>query len=86
LGVFLNGAAIKRPGEHGERVKDDSFYMLFNADHEPLPFTLPPQEFGLKWIRVLDTSTEGPLDSQVLQAGTQFELQSRSVVLLRCVD
>jgi glycogen operon protein len=86
LGVFLNGAAIKRPGEHGERVKDDSFYMLFNADHEPLPFTLPPQEFGLKWIRVLDTSTEAPLDLQVLQAGTQFELQSRSVVLLRCVD
>src|SRR5262249_51790207 len=29
LGVFLHGAAIQRPGEHGERVRDDSFYVIF---------------------------------------------------------
>ena len=92
LGVFFNGVAIKRPGEHGERVQDDSFYVIFNANHEPLPFTLPPQQFGLKWIRVLDTSSGAPPELErsssapALEAGAQVEVQSRSVVVLRCVD
>ena len=31
LGVFLNGDAIPTPNERGERVVDDSFYVMFNA-------------------------------------------------------
>jgi glycogen operon protein len=92
LGVFLHGAAIQRPGEHGERVKDDSFYVIFNAHHEPLPFALPPQQFGAHWMRVLDTSTDALPElrrsrrAQQLQAGEQIDVQSRSVVVLRCLD
>ncbi len=92
LGVFLHGAATQRPGEHGERVKDDSFYVIFNAHHEPLPFALPPQQFGGHWMRVLDTSTDALPElrrsrrAQQLQAGEQIEVQSRSVVVLRCLD
>src|SRR3954447_15250653 len=55
LGVFLNGRSIQRPGEHGERVKDDSFYVIFTAHYEPMQFSLPPDQFGTKWQRVLDT-------------------------------
>ena len=51
LAVFLNGSAIRRPGEHGEVIKDDSFYLIFNAHHETLPFTLPPQQFGSNFGR-----------------------------------
>src|SRR5207302_662909 len=58
LGVFLNGASIQRPGEHGERVRDDSFYVVFNAHHEPLQFTLPPQQFAGRWMQVLDTASD----------------------------
>src|SRR5207248_9865426 len=58
LGVFLHGAAIQRPGERGEPQHDDSFYVVFNGHHEPLPFTLPPQTFGLRWMKVLDTSSD----------------------------
>ena len=31
LGVFLNGDAIPTRDERGERVVDDSFYVMFNA-------------------------------------------------------
>jgi pullulanase/glycogen debranching enzyme len=58
LGVFFNGGAIARPGERGERGEDDNFYVVFNAHHEAVPFKLPPQQFGLRWIRVLDTSVD----------------------------
>ena len=92
LGVFLNGTAIQRPGEHGERVRDDSFYVIFNAHHEPLQFTLPPAQFGSTWTRVLDTAEDAPPElrrsrrAQRLRAGDKVDVQSRAVVVLRAVD
>jgi glycogen operon protein len=87
LGVFLHGAAIQRPGEHGERVRDDSFYVVFNALHEKLPFTLPSRQFGGRWTRVLDTSSGVPPElrrrGQSSAAGSQVEAQPRSVVVFR---
>jgi hypothetical protein len=53
---------------------------------------LPPQQFGGRWMRVLDTSTDAPPElrrsrrAQQLKAGEQIEVQSRSVVVLRCLD
>ena len=55
LGVFLNGDAIPTPNERGERVVDDSFYIMFNAHHESLDFKLPPKALGARWTQVLDT-------------------------------
>jgi glycogen operon protein len=55
LGVFLNGHAIPTPDERGERILDDSFYVMFNAQHEPVDFRLPPPEWGRRWTKVLDT-------------------------------
>ena len=88
LGVFLNGTAILRTGEHGERLRDDGFYMVFNAHHEPMPFTLPPQQFGTSWSRVLDTAAGAPpelkrSDAQPIAAGESVQVQARSVVVLR---
>ena len=89
LGVFLNGTSIQRPGEHGERVKDDDFYVIFNAHHEPLQFTLPPDQFGTRWLRVLDTASDNPPElrrsrrAEALKAGTRIDVQSRSMVVLR---
>ena len=91
LGVLLNGASIQRPGEHGERVKDDSFYVIFNAHHEPVQFTLPPEQFGKKWLPVLDTSTEAPPQlrrlrkGSALAPGAKVDVQGRSVQVLRCL-
>jgi len=41
IGVYLNGDAIPGVDSRGESVKDDSFYMLFNAHHEAMDFILP---------------------------------------------
>ena len=59
LGVFLNGDAIPTPNERGERVVDDSFYIMFNAHHEALEFRLPPEAWGTRWTQVLDTFESG---------------------------
>ena len=55
LAVFLNGDAITEPDRRGERVRDDTFLLLFNADSQPAWFTLPAEDFGHRWEVVLDT-------------------------------
>ena len=88
LGVFLNGDAIPTPNERGERVVDDSFYIMFNAHHAPLEFRLPPRAWGERWTQVLDTfestdeMSEERLGRQV-RAGGAVQVQAWSLVLLR---
>ena len=55
MGVFLNGQAIPTPNQRGERQVDDSFYLMFNAHHEPVEFRLPEQKWGSAWAEVLRT-------------------------------
>jgi glycogen operon protein len=89
MGVFLNGNAIPTKNERGEPVVDDSFYVMFNAHHEALDFTLPEAKWGQGWGVVLDTR-EG--DSHYMRdddigrtyrAGETFAVESWSLVLLR---
>ena len=40
---------------------DDSFYLMFNAHHEPLEFTLPEAKWGERWTVVLNTADEKDL-------------------------
>ena len=88
LGVFLNGDAIPTPNERGERVVDDSFYIMFNAHHAALEFRLPPKAWGERWTQVLDTfenvdeMSEERLGKQV-RAGGAVQVQAWSLVLLR---
>ena len=55
LGVFLNGREIPSRAEHGEEIVDDSFLLLFNAELEPVTFTLPTRRFGASWELELAT-------------------------------
>ncbi|MBI4493328.1 MAG: glycogen debranching protein GlgX [Chloroflexi bacterium] len=87
LGAFLNGEAIPEPDARGEPVVDDSFYVLFNAHHELLAFTLPTRDWGRRWAKVLDT--DQPLQEQrrvTSQAGARILVAARSVVVLRRVE
>jgi glycogen operon protein len=85
LTVFLNGEAIREPGARGERLIDDSFCLLLNASHEPMDFTMPPDEFGHVWELALDTA--GPLvamaEEQTAKAGEAVAIEARSVSLFR---
>jgi len=49
MGVFLNGDAITEPDPRGERVRDETFLLLFSADSQPAWFTLPAEDFGHGW-------------------------------------
>jgi len=82
LGVFLSGHGIHTPGPTGEAVLDDSFYMMFNAHHEPLDYVLPPAKYAIQWNQLLNTATgqigEGP---EYPPQGT-VTVEGRSIVLL----
>ena len=86
LGVFLNGEGINSPDVRGERVVDDSFYVLFNAHYEPLPFVLPKGNWGKQWCVVLDTNKPVPEEEEhCYQAGDEIPVESRSVKVLHRV-
>ncbi|MGH9178791.1 MAG: glycogen debranching protein GlgX [Acidimicrobiales bacterium] len=82
LGVFLNGAAIPDLDQRGQRIVDDSFLVLFNADDEPAGFVLPEERFGERWVKVIDTADAFDEGAQV-KAGDTLAVEGRSLVLLR---
>jgi glycogen operon protein len=87
LGVFLNGRAIPTPNERGERVYDESFYVMFNAGHEPLEFTIPEEKWGTKWRVLVNTFEEGDHMSEEdggdeYDAGARLQVQPWTLVLL----
>jgi isoamylase len=57
LTVFLNGRAISEPDRRGERMRDDSFLLLFNGSEQDLTFTIPSRRYGQRWAKALDTAT-----------------------------
>jgi glycogen operon protein len=83
LGVFLNGKEIPTRDEHGRRVEDDSFLLLFNAHFEQVTFTLPTRRFGARWAVELATC-EVP-QGDVIAARADVPVQDRALVLLRRV-
>jgi glycogen operon protein len=91
LGVFLNGDAIASPNERGERVTDKSFYVMFNAHHESLSFTLPEAKWGARWTEMLNTAdgVDEPHDESQgppISAGSAIEVEAWSTVLLQRLD
>ena len=80
LGMFLNGEAISSPDEHGNRIVDDSFVLLFNAGHEDFEFTLPPSRFGAEWT--CELRTDGA-DGGTHRAAETVKLSSLSLAVLR---
>ena len=85
IGVFLNGDAIPSRDERGQRIVDDSFYLLFNAHHEPLDFMLPDDKWGKRAELLLDTyALDGPEDEKtIFEAGKTVTVQARSLRVLR---
>jgi glycogen operon protein len=80
----LNGLGIPELDARGQRVTDDSFFLCFNAHHEPIEFTLPPEEFGRAWVPVVDTSAVTPSSEgqEPIRAGSTVQLGARAMVVL----
>ena len=58
LAVYVNGRGLHATGPKGEQLVDDSFYIIFNAHHGDMEFTIPPEKYGKQWTRILDTTTD----------------------------
>jgi isoamylase len=85
LGVFLNGMAIGSRGRRGERIEDDSFYLLLNAHEATVEFRVPPV-LGDCWEVVLDTYDHRASEGTEVRAGSALVLPERSLMVLRRVD
>jgi isoamylase len=83
LGVFLSGKALQEVDERGQPVVDCDFLLLMNADHEEIPFVVPQTPSAAQWLTLVGTScqTKDQTDC-VYEAGAQYPLQPRSLVLL----
>jgi len=85
LGVFLNGERIDSTDPKGDPVVDDSFYVLFNAHQERLEFRTPSEEWGKRWLKVLDTFDPGAGEDTYVVRAT-VSVQALSLVVLRRAD
>jgi len=81
LGMFLNGEEITAPDERGRRIVDDSFLLLFNANHEDREFTLPGEPFGGSWV--VELRTDAAPAGDPVGPGDRVGVIARSLVLLR---
>jgi isoamylase len=84
LGVFLNGDALQELSPTGERLRDDSFLLLFNAHHEDVEFRLPQRRYGRRWMVELTTADrEERQRGRDQVAGGPVSVMSRSLLLLK---
>src|SRR5690349_12577623 len=79
VGVYLNGHGIPDRDTRNQPIIDDSFVLLFNAHYEPIEFTLPPNEFGDRWMTTV--RTDGGDEEFVGAAGT-ITVDARTTIVL----
>jgi glycogen operon protein len=82
LAIYLNGRGLHTVGPKGEHVVDDNFFLIFNAHHEPLEFTLPRSKYGKQWQKVLDTSHPDHEEETYLAKET-IMTEGRSIIVLK---
>ncbi len=84
LGLFLNGRGLHARGGQGELIIDDNFYLIFNAYYDSLPYKLPPEKYGNKWIKVLDTTTGFVgQEERVYKPEDTVTIEGRSIALFK---
>jgi glycogen operon protein len=86
LGVFLNGEGIVARDPRGERIVDDTFYLLFNAHSEAVSFKLPGSKWGQSWSAALNTA-DGLVEEkeEAFQPGQELPVQAHSMMVMRRV-
>jgi glycogen operon protein len=84
IGMRLGGKALAETDAEGNRLVDDDLFILLNGHHEPVPFTLPTDARSGQWEVCIDTTQPRvPADARTIEAGEEFELAARSLMLLR---
>jgi isoamylase len=81
LGIYLNGLGLHSVNPQGEPIKDDNFYIMFNAHNEHLNYKLPDFLTNKSWQIVLDTSNDEVFE-QTLNNKETIRVEGRAVVVL----
>ncbi len=84
IGMMLQGDRILRKDKFGERIKDSTFLVLFNALDQALPFILPSssQEGIRAWEMTLNAHPDDIPVGTILEMGQKIELPARCVWVL----
>jgi glycogen operon protein len=85
IAVLLNGREIPETDEEGNAVRSESFYLVFNAHHDSLVFTLPKPWAEVKWTRVLD-SAESDWAKALKPKDQRYRVKGRSLVVFAAGD
>ena len=83
FGFHLGGDTGEYFARSGEKLVDERFIVLLNADHDQIAFKLPPPDLGRAWKVLIDTARpdiDGP--GAEFRARESYPLQGRSLVLL----
>jgi isoamylase len=81
MAVFLNGEAIPHYDRDGNPIRGDSFLIVINGHHEPVPFTFAEQ-VGAQWK--LELSTDDASEIDTVSPGEEVPTDARSVLIFRC--
>jgi isoamylase len=84
LGMLISGDAADLVDAYGEPMRDDTFLLMINAHHEPIPFVLPGEEH-LEWEQILDTTSEDGFLKQPrkFSSGDDVDLGGRTTFLFK---
>jgi len=84
VAVFLNGLGLHSVNAEGDKIVDDSFYIIFNAHDEPLNYKLPTTEYAANWEFLIDTHKKANVKVKgIFKAEETIQVEGRSVVLLQ---
>jgi glycogen operon protein len=84
VAVFLNGLGLHSVNAEGDKIVDDSFYIIFNAHDEPLNYKLPTTEYAANWEFLIDTHKKANVKVKgIFKAEETIQVEGRSVVMLQ---
>ncbi len=82
VGVRLAGDLIDEVDEEGDRIVGETVVILLNADHEAVPFTLPPGSGDTHWERLIDTALPDA-EAGFSEGDRPYPLDGRSLAVFR---
>jgi glycogen operon protein len=84
IGLMLSGDALELTDRKGERVRDDTFLLYFNAHHEDIEVEIP-SHVNVRWRLLIDTADEAGFVERgaVREGGSRHKLTARSFALFQ---
>lgn len=85
LGVFLNDLGFRGLDERGQKMTDQNFFLIFNAEASAVDFKIVPESFEKEWQKVFDTSVPAvTAEAEQIAAGSTVSVPGRSIIVLQC--